>query len=78
MNDKVTAGLKWAPEIGPNIRMITTRIAPVGNGVAEQRDRDIAARQRLAHDAGADNGCQQKGRPDSFGDQTASRQSRKT
>ena len=27
----LTAGLKWAPDTGPNMRMSTVRIAPVGS-----------------------------------------------
>ena len=38
-------------------------------GVREQRHRDVAAGEALAHDAGADDGRQQQRRTDGFGDE---------
>ena len=34
--------------------------------IREQRDGDISTRQPVAHDAGADDGRQQEGRPERF------------
>jgi hypothetical protein len=55
----VTSGLKCAPDTGPIAPISTMRMAPVRR-VAEQRERGIAARQPLAHDAGADDGREQE------------------
>jgi hypothetical protein len=47
--------IESAPDTGPIAPISTMRMAPVRR-VAEQRERGIAARQPLAHDAGADDG----------------------
>ena len=42
----VTAGLKCAPEIGPNVRISATSMAPGRQRVGKQRDRDVSTRER--------------------------------
>jgi hypothetical protein len=42
----VTAGLKWAPEIGPKVKMIATSVAPVAIVFARAQSRRF--RQKAA------------------------------
>ena len=60
----VTAGLKWAPEIGPKARISATSAAPVASVFASKRDRDVASGETLSHDARADHGREQQRRAD--------------
>ena len=43
---------------------------PGRQGVSQQRERDVAAREPLAHDAGADDGRHQQPGPEAFGRET--------
>ena len=60
----VTAGLKWAPDTGPNRTMMTTRMAPVGMVLPNKAMATFPPRQTLSHDAGADHGREKKGGTD--------------
>ena len=57
-----TTGLKWAPEIGPNIKMSTVRPRKVAVRVLQQLQTDVVGGEPLGGDAGADDdGDQQPG-----------------
>ncbi len=62
---KLTAGFKCAPDTGPKIKISTAKIAPVGSVLPSSADkRDVKAASETAcspNDAGADDGCEQKG-----------------
>ena len=44
---------------------------PGRQGVAQQGESDVAARKLRRHDAGADDGCQQEGGSQAFGQEAA-------
>ena len=65
----VTAGLRSAPETGPNVRINATSAAPVARRVREQGDRLITGRQSLRHNAGSDDRGEQHRRADGLCDE---------
>ena len=54
----VTAGLKWAPEIGPNVRINASERGGRGDGVGQQSNRVVPAGQPIGHDARPDDRCE--------------------
>ncbi len=52
--------MKCAPDIGPNARISATKCGTGGNRIGKQRNRNVAARQSLPHNARADNRSEQK------------------
>ena len=55
-----TAGLKWAPETGPNVRISATKAAPVVIVFASKAIATFPPDKLFAHDPGTDYGHQKE------------------
>ena len=64
----LTAGLKCAPEIGPNVRISTARMAPVGSVLQSSASAPFPPASFARHDARADDGREQERGAQAFGD----------
>jgi hypothetical protein len=69
----VTAGLKFAPEMGLNARISTTGAAPVAVVLARSARATLSSGEPFGHDGGADYGGNQKSGAKKFRSRTASK-----
>ena len=67
----VTAGLKCAPEIGPEREYQCYQRRTGGHSIGKESDGDVAASQPLPHNAGADDRREEQGGSQGFGNNTA-------
>jgi hypothetical protein len=59
----LTAGLKCAPGRGPNVKIKTVRVAPVGSVLQRKGERAVAACELGGHDATANDAREQERGP---------------